>query len=61
MSSGPREDVLAEGILGILGPAVEHVDQKIAEVRCAAVRSQHLCSHNHSLFLSHPQEEPGGP
>ena len=30
---GSREDLLAEGILGILGPAVEHVDQKIADVR----------------------------
>ena len=30
---GSREDQLAEGILGILGPAVEHVDQKIADVR----------------------------
>ena len=28
-----REDHLAEGILGILAPAVEHVDQKIGEVR----------------------------
>lgn len=30
---GPREDLLAEGILGLLAPAVEHVDQKIGEVR----------------------------
>lgn len=37
MTSAPgeesREDLLAEGIFGILSPAVEHVDQKIAEVR----------------------------
>lgn len=32
-ADGPREDLLAEGILGILTPAVEHVDQKIGEVR----------------------------
>lgn len=32
---GPREDLLAEGILGLLAPAVEHVDQKIGEVRYA--------------------------
>ena len=29
----PKEDLLTEGILGILAPAVEHVDQKIEEVR----------------------------
>ena len=28
-----REEQLAEGILGILGPAVEQVDQRIGEVR----------------------------
>ena len=32
-AEGSREDLLAEGILGILAPAVEHVDQKIVEVR----------------------------
>ena len=30
---GQREELLAAGILGILAPAVEHVDQKIGEVR----------------------------
>ena len=32
-----REELLAAGILGILSPAVEQVDQKISEVRCVCI------------------------
>ena len=33
LDSGGREEKLAEGILGILTPAVEQVDEQIGEVR----------------------------
>ena len=33
LDDGGREEQLAAGILGILAPAVEQVDQKIGEVR----------------------------
>ena len=33
LDSGSREEKLAEGILGILSPAVEQVDEQIGEVR----------------------------
>lgn len=32
-SDDQREELLAAGILGILAPAVEQVDQKVGEVR----------------------------
>lgn len=32
-SDSQREELLAAGILGILAPAVEQVDQKVGEVR----------------------------
>ena len=32
-SESQREELLAAGILGILAPAVEQVDQKVGEVR----------------------------
>lgn len=47
---GPREDLLAEGILGILAPAVEHVDQRIGEVRYVA-RISSVCYLRHQLAL----------
>ena len=37
LEDGHREELLAAGILGILSPAVEQVDQKISEVRCVCV------------------------
>ena len=33
LDDSDREELLAAGILGILAPAVEQVDQKIGEVR----------------------------
>lgn len=33
LDGGSREEQLAEGIVGILSPAVEQVDQQIGEVR----------------------------
>jgi hypothetical protein len=33
LDDGCREEQLAEGIVGILSPAVEQVDQQIGEVR----------------------------
>ena len=37
LEDGHREELLAAGILGILSPAVEQVDQKISEVRCVCI------------------------
>ena len=33
LEGGSREEKLAEGILGILSPAVEQVDEQIGQVR----------------------------
>ena len=33
LDDGSREEQLAEGVLGILSPAVEQVDEQIGEVR----------------------------
>ena len=33
-----KENALASGILGILAPAVRHVDEKVGEVRSACMK-----------------------
>ncbi len=33
LDEGPIEELLAEGILSVLSPCVQHVDSKIIEVR----------------------------